>query len=226
MIKISIHRKYTKNFQSYGYRIGLEMDVNKVDDARSGYYEGKAFLNERIAEEDLIIKNIMDKKGAEKNSGYKVLDVIPEKKMISGRLISLGGSKDPLFEKEEGNIKRIVGETGLKRSDVIDLAKEKMVELKGLIGEEGAIYIVGKELGVNVSGSAKEGDGNIMIPYDVRQVKRTSAKAVLVELFGGKGDVWIPKSCIGDGDAMDLMQTGVKIMLFVKNWFLEKSGLI
>ncbi|MBA7578637.1 hypothetical protein ES708_20502 [subsurface metagenome] len=171
MIKISIHRKYTKDFQSYGYRIGLEMDVNKVDDARSGYYEGKAFLNERIAEEDLIIKNIMDKRVAEKGLGYKELVAIPERKVGKNGLGGVAGE----LEKRE---------------------------FKG------------------------DGDGNVLLSYDVKQIKRTSDKAVLVELFGEKGDLWIPKSCIGDGDAMDLMQTGVKTMLFVKNWFLQKNGLI
>ena len=164
-IKISIHRKYTKDYQSYGYRIGVMLDVDK-DDPRSGYYEGKAFLNDRIAEEDLVIKNLMDKRVAEKSSGYKELKVIPEKS--EGVLVVKSGSQD--------------------------------------------------------GGEAKDGD--VMIPYDVKQIKRTSAKAVLVELFGVKGDVWIPKSCVGDGDAMDLMEKGVKTMLFVKNWFLEKEGLI
>ena len=164
-IKISIHRKYTKDYQSYGYRIGVMLDVDK-DDPRSGYYEGKAFLNDRIAEEDLIIKNIVDKRDAEKSSGYKELGVIPEKS--ESVLVVKSGSQD--------------------------------------------------------GGEAKDGD--VMIPYGVKQIKRTSAKAVLVELFGVKGDVWIPKSCVGDGDAMDLMEKGVKTMLFVKNWFLEKEGLI
>lgn len=218
-IKISIHRKYTKDFQSYGYRIGLQLDVGK-DDPRGVYYEGKAFLNERIAEEDLIIKNIMDKKVAEKSSGYKELGAIPAK------FIDLGGAKG--FAKEMGRIKKIMGETGMSEVDVVNLAKEKMIELKGLISEEGAVYIVGKELGVDVPESGKKdgGDGNVMIPFDVRQIKRVSPKAVLVELFGNKGDLWIPKSCVGDGDAMELMQKGVKTQLLVKNWFLEKSGLI
>lgn len=79
-IKISIHRKYTKDCQSYGYRIGVMLDIGK-DDPRGSYYEGKAFLNERIKEEDLVIKNIMDKRVAEKQSGYKELGVIPKKKV-------------------------------------------------------------------------------------------------------------------------------------------------
>ena len=178
-IKISIHRKYTKDFQSYGYRVGLQLDVDK-DDPRSGYYEGKVFLNDRIAEEDLIIKNLMDKRDAEKGLGYKELVAIPERKV---------GKND------------LVGAYKELKETYKELEKRKL---------EG--------------GEAKDGD--VMIPYDVKQIKRTSAKAVLVELFGVKGDVWIPKSCVGDGDAMDLMEKGVKTMLFVKNWFLEKEGLI
>lgn len=80
-IKISIHRKYTKGFQSYGYRIGIMMDVGKTD-PRQGFYEGKVFLNERIAEEDLIIQNIMDKKIVVKQNlsmlevGTEVLELV------------------------------------------------------------------------------------------------------------------------------------------------------
>ena len=111
-IKISIHRKYTKDFQSYGYRIGLQLEVGQTDGARSGYYEGKAFLNERIAEEDLIIKNIMDKKDAERSSGYKVLDVVPEKKMIlSAEEVSAVKSSSEGNELIPFVVKRIVSVT-------------------------------------------------------------------------------------------------------------------
>jgi len=208
------------------------LDVGKVDDARSGYYEGKAFLNDRIAEEDLIIKNIMDVKGAEKKSGYKQLGRIPERKIDRA---GLGGGYEELEPRKnvvevDGVIKKIMGETGMKIDEIINLAREKMVEQKGLLDEKGAIYLVGKELGVGVSeGKDVEvggGDGNVLVPFDVRQIKKVSAMAVLVELFDKKGDLWIPKSCIGDGDIMDLMEKGVKTMLRVKNWFLEKKGLI
>lgn len=170
-LKISIHRKYTKDFQSYGYRIGLMLDVDKIDNARTCYYSGKAFLNERIAEEDLIIKNIMDKKDAEKESGYKELSFVPEVKKES-------------FEVS---------------------GKRELVKIPVSDGVDGKV---------------------VMVPFDVKQIKRTSSKAVLVELFGTKGDLWIPKSCVGDGDAMDLVQKGVKLQLFVASWFLIKSGLM
>lgn len=168
-IKISIHRKYTKDFQSYGYRIGVMLDVDKGDNSREGYYEAKAFLNERIAEEDLIIKNIMDKKVAEKESRVRELISVPEVKTYE---------------------------------------------------------VSGKRELVKIPMSGDGGGEIVMIPFDVKQIKRTSPKAVLVELFGTKGDLWIPKSCVGDGDAMDLMQKGVKSQLFVASWFLIKSGLV
>lgn len=174
-IKISIHRKYTKDFQSYGYRVGLQLEIGQTNGAKSGYYEGKAFLNERIAEEDLIIKNIMDKRDAEKKLGYEKLGRIPEREVDR---TDLGGGYKVLEARESA------------------------------VGVDGDV------------------DGNVLVSFDVRQIKRTSTGAVLVELFDKKGDLWIPKSCIGDGDAMDLMQKGVKTMLRVKNWFLEKNGLI
>lgn len=47
-------------------------------------------------------------------------------------------------------IKRISADSGLPEEDVIQKVDEKQAELSGLISEEGAAYIVAKELGVNL----------------------------------------------------------------------------
>ncbi|GAI83377.1 unnamed protein product, partial [marine sediment metagenome] len=180
-IKISIHRKYTKDFQSYGYRIGLQMDVDK-DDPRSAYYEGKAFLNERIAEEDLIIKNIMNKKDAERGSGYKELVAVPVGKVKKN---GLGG----VAEKELVVKSYLCGGCGTW------LVGEKGVDGKVFCKKCGCRKHI---TATNISRSPEVdgGDGNVMIPIDVRQIEVVSDKAVLVELFGDKGKVWVPKSCV------------------------------
>ncbi len=60
-IKISIHRKYTQDFQSFGYRIGIMMDVDSKDNPRDVYYQGKAFLSERMKEENNAIADLLRK---------------------------------------------------------------------------------------------------------------------------------------------------------------------
>jgi hypothetical protein len=193
------------------------MDVNKVDDARSGYYEGKAFLNERIAEEDLVIKNIMDKKDAEKSSGYKELSFVPEGNLAVKNIIDKGVAEKKRFVVSyacEGCGKWITGDKG----------KDGKVFCKNC---GCMIYPTAtrKSLAIGTE-SGKEGDGDKWSPIEVRQIESTSAKAVLVELFGEKGDMWIPKSCVSGGELLDKMATGVKTVLFVKEWFLKKNGLM
>ncbi|MBY9007569.1 MAG: DUF2240 family protein [Candidatus Lokiarchaeota archaeon] len=47
-------------------------------------------------------------------------------------------------------IKKIIEETGLHKNEIEDLVKKKKEELKGLISEEGALFIIAKELGVDI----------------------------------------------------------------------------
>jgi replication factor A1 len=52
--------------------------------------------------------------------------------------------------KTEMYIKRIIEETGLSKKEIEDRVNDKKKELKGLISEEGALFIIAKELGVEI----------------------------------------------------------------------------
>jgi len=58
--------------------------------------------------------------------------------------------------KEEAYITKIMDETGLTRSEIQKLVDEKKDELKGLISTEGALYIIARELGIDVTPKVKE----------------------------------------------------------------------
>ncbi|TFF90737.1 MAG: DUF2240 family protein [Promethearchaeota archaeon] len=58
--------------------------------------------------------------------------------------------------KTENYIKKIVKATGLSRKEIQDLVENKKKELKGLISEEGALFVIAKELGVDVKEENKE----------------------------------------------------------------------
>ena len=58
--------------------------------------------------------------------------------------------------KTENYINKIIEETGLSRNEINDMMEEKKKELKGLISEEGALFIIAKELGVDVKDENKE----------------------------------------------------------------------
>ena len=56
----------------------------------------------------------------------------------------------------EDYINKIIEETALTRKEIEDLVKEKKIELRGLISDEGALFIIAKELGVDVKDENKE----------------------------------------------------------------------
>ena len=61
----------------------------------------------------------------------------------------------------ETYIKKIIIETGLNRKEIKSMVEEKIIQLKGLISEEGALYVVAKELSVEISGGFENKNENI-----------------------------------------------------------------
>ncbi len=58
--------------------------------------------------------------------------------------------------KSEVYINKILEDTGLTRKEIQNLVEEKKKELKGLISEEGALFIIAKELGVDIKEENKD----------------------------------------------------------------------
>jgi len=58
--------------------------------------------------------------------------------------------------KTEAYINKIIEDTGLSKAEIQSLVEEKKEELKGLISDEGALFVIAKELGVEVSGENQE----------------------------------------------------------------------
>ena len=58
--------------------------------------------------------------------------------------------------KTEVYINKIIEDTGLTRKEIQNLVGDKKNELKGLISEEGALFIIAKELGVDIKSENKE----------------------------------------------------------------------
>ncbi|MFW9928875.1 MAG: DUF2240 family protein [Candidatus Thorarchaeota archaeon] len=102
--------------------------------------------------------------------------------------------------KNEAYISKIIEETGLNRKEIQELVNEKKEELKGLISEEGALFIIAKELGVDVKSENKElmGDLDINISdvtKDMKNVTLVGRVKDILRVFefdkseGGKGYV-------------------------------------
>ncbi len=218
-IKISIHRKYTKNFQSLGYRIGIMLDVEKDDNPRDCYYQGKSFLNERIKEENVLIDKKFEwlEKGKVKGSELTNIPVESSTKVMlnaqKGRvsvsnyqktkmsdnvyprdivyvqdiadaihrimfetdmgrndvliavkqvkkmgvseenaLLEVGAQKGIRMVFSRGKNKeylvKIIEETGLTIKEIQELVNDKKKELQGIVSDEGALFLIAKELGV------------------------------------------------------------------------------
>jgi replication factor A1 len=58
--------------------------------------------------------------------------------------------------KAEAYINKIIECTGLPRKEIQEMVKEKKKELKGLISEEGALFVIARELGVDVKEENKD----------------------------------------------------------------------
>jgi replication factor A1 len=58
--------------------------------------------------------------------------------------------------KGEAYINKIIENTGLTRKEIQSLVEDKKEELKGLISEEGALFIIARELGVDVKEESKD----------------------------------------------------------------------
>ncbi|MHA1472684.1 MAG: DUF2240 family protein [Promethearchaeota archaeon] len=58
--------------------------------------------------------------------------------------------------KTEVYINKIIEDTGLSKKEIQTMVEEKKEELKGLISDEGALFVIAKELGVEVSAENRE----------------------------------------------------------------------
>ncbi|MFX0083900.1 MAG: DUF2240 family protein [Candidatus Hodarchaeota archaeon] len=58
--------------------------------------------------------------------------------------------------KAEAYISKIIESTGLTRKEIQDMVEDKKKELKGLISEEGALFVIARELGVDVKEENKD----------------------------------------------------------------------
>ena len=58
-------------------------------------------------------------------------------------------------EKADRYHDRIIEETGLTITEINNMIKEKETEFKGLISEEGALFVIASELGVNIDNIVK-----------------------------------------------------------------------
>jgi len=67
-------------------------------------------------------------------------------------------------------INKIIEETGLTKNEIQSLVEEKKDELKGLISDEGALFIIAKELGVDV----KDENKDLLKDIDINVVDITS----------------------------------------------------
>jgi replication factor A1 len=87
--------------------------------------------------------------------------------------------------KTESYISKIIEETGLNRKEIQDRVKEKKEELKGLISEEGALFIIAKELGVDVKTNNKEimGDLEINISDVTKEMKNVTLAGRIKEIL-------------------------------------------
>lgn len=87
----------------------------------------------------------------------KMLDVLSKNK----DQIKEEKTKTKPKNKTDNYIQTIMEETGLSREDIDKQTKEKIEDLKGLISYEGALFIVGNELGIDLEDNIEDIDYKI-----------------------------------------------------------------
>ncbi|GAG01630.1 unnamed protein product, partial [marine sediment metagenome] len=80
-------------------------------------------------------------------------------------------------------VQKILASTKLGETEIKKLVEKKRAELKGLISEEGALYIVAKELGVNLNGEKAQGS-NGQSPKDVLDSISQVSEGKKIVLYG------------------------------------------
>ncbi len=177
-IKISIHRKYTQDFQSFGYRIGIMMDVGLKDEPRDCYYQGKSFLNERIKEENNKIADLL-----EKMEKYKVKDAkgnivkltsIPQPKDSDYKEVKISDKQtirvsDVVYVQDvDDAYHRIEFETDMK---IDDIKKDVNSVRKMGVSEKDALLEVAGHRGINMK-FLSEQEVDAKLAYDAELEKK------------------------------------------------------
>ncbi|MFX1426606.1 MAG: DUF2240 family protein [Promethearchaeota archaeon] len=81
--------------------------------------------------------------------------------------------------KTEAYINKIIEGTGLTRKEIQDMVEDKKKELKGLISEEGALFVIARELGVDV----KEENKDLLEDFDL-SISDISENMKNINIFG------------------------------------------
>ena len=77
-------------------------------------------------------------------------------------------------------VEKIVAEKAMERADLEKLIEEKQDELSGLVSKEGAAYIVGRELGIDL---IKEGKRDLKIKNIVPGLRNSELVVKIVRIF-------------------------------------------
>ena len=87
--------------------------------------------------------------------------------------------------KTESYVGKIIEETGLTKKEIEDLVKEKKDELKGLITDDGALFIIAKDLGVDI----KEEENALLKDIDIT-ISDISQNMKNITLIGRIKDIY------------------------------------
>ena len=88
--------------------------------------------------------------------------------------------------KTEAYINKIIRDTGLSKKEIQTLVEEKKEELKGLISEEGALFVIAKELGVDVASEAQDYDVELTVSDITVNMKNIVIVGRIKEIYNAK----------------------------------------
>ena len=223
-ISMMVYRKYTEDFDSLGYRLGVTVEV-KDGDPRDSWYQGRLFLGKRMKEEEDTIEKEFERLARKKKKFVRgkrpVMELIEipmgtdvkvisnvQKPMIKTKIddkVYVSGVDDAYH--------RIIFETG-KSLESIKEGVEQVMKMG--VSEKEALLEVAALNDIDMVFKEK-------ITIDIYGILKITPKAVLIKFYSNR-EVWIPKTSIAgivDGYALN-----TKMTIKIDKWLLTKEGIL
>ena len=125
--------------------------IQDIHDIKLQVHENFKYLHIKLERIEKLLESILAKPIPADEITKEFTEKVEE-------VMKLDEKKQDFKPTKEKYIYQIQEETGYSKEEIMDLVKEKTEELKGLISEEGALFIIGNEYGVSLSSKTNMDD--------------------------------------------------------------------
>ena len=223
-ISMMVYRKYTEDFDSLGYRLGVTVEV-KGANPRDLWYQGRLFLGKRMQEEENTIEKEFERLAKKKKKfvgGKRPVMELIEIPMGSDVKVTSSVQK-PMVKTKDGNKVYVIDVDDAYHRIMFETDKA-LESIKKDVGQVMKMGVTEKEALLEV---AALNDIDMVfkekITIDIYGILKITPKAILIKFYNNR-EVWIPKTSIAgiiDGYALN-----TKMTIKIDKWLLTKEGIL